>query len=203
MSDLQTAIATLRNGLAVLAPKDRSFAESLLASARASRGLSEKQAYWAGVLAQRVTAPMAEPDGYVIGTVLVDLFDRANQKLKMPKMLFATDCATLRLSRAGQMSRFPGALNVTSTDGDYEGRTWYGRLGRDGEFTASRKFDKAETDAVAAALVAIAADPAGMAAAYGRRTGICCFCSTRLTDPRSTEVGYGKICASHYGLVWG
>lgn len=34
-------------------------------------------------------------------------------------------------------------------------------------------------------------------------TGHCCFCSLPLTDERSTAVGYGKVCADHFGLSWG
>jgi len=34
-------------------------------------------------------------------------------------------------------------------------------------------------------------------------TGNCCFCRRELTDKRSTEVGYGPICADHFSLPWG
>ena len=46
-------------------------------------------------------------------------------------------------------------------------------------------------------------DPVGIAAAYGRRTGNCCFCARRLTDERSVTVGYGPICANKFNLPWG
>lgn len=46
-------------------------------------------------------------------------------------------------------------------------------------------------------------NPEAFVAAYGKKTGRCCFCRLRLTDPRSEEVGYGKICARHYRLPWG
>jgi len=49
----------------------------------------------------------------------------------------------------------------------------------------------------------MAADPAAEATAYGRLTGSCCFCRRPLTDGRSIAVGYGPICADHYGLAWG
>lgn len=41
------------------------------------------------------------------------------------------------------------------------------------------------------------------AAAFGHSTGKCVFCSQKLTDGRSTEVGYGPICAENNGLPWG
>ena len=47
------------------------------------------------------------------------------------------------------------------------------------------------------------ADPEGAAAAYGRQTGNCSFCSKALEDDRSLEVGYGPKCAKNYGLRWG
>lgn len=47
------------------------------------------------------------------------------------------------------------------------------------------------------------ANPEEFVAAYGKRTGRCCFCRLKLTDPRSEQVGYGKICARHYSLPWG
>jgi hypothetical protein len=52
-------------------------------------------------------------------------------------------------------------------------------------------------------LVALAADPAGVASKFGKLHGKCCFCHKSLSDPASTAVGYGKVCASHYGLPWG
>src|SRR6185436_1560785 len=41
------------------------------------------------------------------------------------------------------------------------------------------------------------------AVAHGHTTGNCSFCARDLTDPRSTSVGYGPICAQHFGLPWG
>jgi hypothetical protein len=52
-------------------------------------------------------------------------------------------------------------------------------------------------------LDALAADPERVAAAYGKHTGQCCFCGSALSDGRSVAVGYGPICAKHYGMAWG
>lgn len=46
-------------------------------------------------------------------------------------------------------------------------------------------------------------NPDEFVTAYGKKTGRCCFCRLKLTDPRSEEVGYGKVCAGHYRLPWG
>lgn len=44
---------------------------------------------------------------------------------------------------------------------------------------------------------------AEQAARFGRLTGACVFCSRKLTDERSIEVGYGPVCAEREGLPWG
>lgn len=46
-------------------------------------------------------------------------------------------------------------------------------------------------------------DPIAYAKEHGYKTGRCCFCSRKLTDPKSVDVGYGPVCAEHYGLPWG
>lgn len=54
---------------------------------------------------------------------------------------------------------------------------------------------------VAVTLQRFAYDPIGEAEKYGKATGNCCFCGRALTDPTSTENGYGPICAVKYGLA--
>jgi hypothetical protein len=49
-------------------------------------------------------------------------------------------------------------------------------------------------------LVEFGLNPAGVAKAYGKLMGNCCFCGLKLTDPKSVAAGYGPICAEHYGL---
>jgi hypothetical protein len=44
---------------------------------------------------------------------------------------------------------------------------------------------------------------AEQAAAWGHLTGVCVFCTRRLTDARSIEVGYGPVCAARESLPWG
>ena len=46
-------------------------------------------------------------------------------------------------------------------------------------------------------------DPLAYAHAHGLKTGRCCFCSRKLTDPRSVTSGYGPVCAKRYALPWG
>lgn len=47
------------------------------------------------------------------------------------------------------------------------------------------------------------ANPVEFVAAAGKRTGRCCFCRLKLTDPRSEEMGYGRICSRRFQLPWG
>lgn len=46
-------------------------------------------------------------------------------------------------------------------------------------------------------------DPAQFCKAHGLKTGKCCFCRRKLTDPRSVKAGMGQVCAERYGLPWG
>lgn len=46
-------------------------------------------------------------------------------------------------------------------------------------------------------------DPAEAAKLYGKMTSRCCFCGHELSTGESVAVGYGPICAEHFGLPWG
>ena len=188
-----------------LSDRDRAFALSMLSNLR-GRGLSEKQMYWVGVLYKRATGQDDPPPAPVnVGDVsgIVALLEKAGSRLKFPAFVVAMpDGADVRISVAGAKSKVPGAINVTSL-GSFENRTWYGRITRDGVFEPSRKVSIDTITEVAMALVTMAKDPTGTAATYGKRTGNCCFCSRGLKDERSVHVGYGPICADHYGLRWG
>jgi len=107
------------------------------------------------------------------------------------------------LSVAGPAARLPGTVNLT--DGKpYGQNTWFGRVDpATGAWEPSSKVDAQTTTAITALLANFAKDPAKVASLYGKLTGNCCFCSRDLTDQRSVSVGYGPICAGHYGLPWG
>lgn len=127
------------------------------------------------------------------------LLNTAKQHLKWPKIrLQAGDGSPVVLSLAGPNAKQPGTVNVTD-GGKFGESVWYGRLGTDGEFYPG----KDSTPSVAALLAHLATDPIGVAESYGKLTGNCCFCGQALTDPKSTAVGYGPICAGHYNLPWG
>lgn len=191
---------TLRGNLARLSEADRAFAQSLLDQA-GGRGLSAKQAAWAAKLSARAQAPEPEPVGGL--GAIVELLQRAGQTLKYPKITVQAGDLDLRLSIAGARSRAPGSVNVTCTTRSFDDRTYYGRIGRDGVFAPSLNLAPETRSAIVAALQSLANDPAQAAAAYGRRTGACCFCNLALSDAGSVASGYGKTCAKKYGLPWG
>jgi hypothetical protein len=92
---------------------------------------------------------------------------------------------------------------VTTTTKDRDGRCgWIGRITQQGVFQPGRDLTPNAVQNVTRALVAFAADPAGVAAEYGRRTGACCFCARTLTDGVSVSLGYGEICAGNWGVPY-
>lgn len=49
-------------------------------------------------------------------------------------------------------------------------------------------------------LLEVAKDPVRAARDYAALMGLCSFCGLQLTDAGSVEVGYGPVCAKHWGL---
>jgi hypothetical protein len=192
-------LPVLAANVAALNSKDQIFAASLVAQAT-NKPLSSTQTYWVSELAKRATAPKAAPETVKVGASfagVIALFGKTSGKLKNPAIVLATDTgAQARLSLAKPTSKNPGFIYVR-LDGEY-----VGKISPAGEFQPF-KLAPAQRDALLGLLEALAADPAGVAAAYGKATGNCCFCSRGLTDKRSVEVGYGPICADHYELPWG
>lgn len=85
---------------------------------------------------------------------------------------------------------------VTVNDG---GAVTYGTLSLDnGEYAAAGPLE---------GLIELLAEADGDLVAAAKRhaeaTGVCSFCGLELSDLRSVAVGYGPICAVHYGLPWG
>ncbi len=197
-----TPTEILRANVDKLNDRDQRFAYSLLGT----RNPSAKQAHWIGVLAERAATAGKEPEPVArienVGGI-VALIEGGARRLKHPKVVFQAGEMTLRLSVAGERSSAPGSVNVTSDDRGFAARTWYGRITTGGAYEPNNRIDSAEQGDILEALRKFAADPAGVAAAYGHAVGACCFCSITLTDPRSVGVGYGPDCAENYGLPWG
>lgn len=199
------AVAALRDNLHKLNERDSRFAGSLLDQLE-RRGLSQSQWDWIPKLAARAQGQeAAAPQVGDVAKGVNAILARASERLQHPKLRIATgddigfSFRPLVLSVAGQQSKVPGSINVTSL-GAFEERVWYGRVTKDGVFHAAGKVSPGESTAISRALVAFAADPAEAAARYGRLTGHCCFCGRHLDDPKSTALGYGPVCAKKWGV---
>ncbi len=131
------------------------------------------------------------PTPVIDQSLIVAFLTAAKAHIKNPKVRFlAPDGASeLRLSLAGSTSKYQGAIQVKV------GFEWMGRINVDGT-VIGRGIDAA----LLTTLTTIAVNPAAAAKAYGALMGRCSFCNLQLTDAGSVEVGYGPICASHYGL---
>jgi uncharacterized protein DUF6011 len=152
------------------------------------------------------TVASAKPEAKQVGDLsgVLALFAKAKTHLKYPAVVLSVPAVnvTLRLSVAGPRAKVPGSITVLDAVKGVDGRDWFGRITVDGTFQPAAKLN-GRTDAIVARLKEFACDPAKVAAEHGRLTGACCFCNIPLKDERSTAVGYGETCASHYGLPWG
>jgi hypothetical protein len=191
-------VNALKTLLPNLAPRDRDFASSLIDQYARRSSLSDKQWPWVDKLIEKAQ-PKPEPVAETIDlTRLLDLFNKAAANLQRPRVAFACSAGEFEVSRAGDNSRNPGHLYVKAA----VSKDYLGKVDPKGKFHAAGWAADNYGD-VFQALDGFAADPAGAAAAYGKATGICCFCSRGLTDARSVTVGYGPICADKWGLPWG
>jgi hypothetical protein len=115
--------------------------------------------------------------------------------LKCPRIEFIINKRRIAFFPAGQKSVNAGSINIT--DGaKYPGNTWYGRISPRGDFFSGAACD----EEIAAIVERFADDPVGFVEEFGRKSGVCAFCTTRLTDERSVGVGYGPTCAKRWGL---
>jgi hypothetical protein len=197
----QVQVEALKSVVEKLTKSDASFASSLVGNFARWGNLSDKQMHWVETLIQRATAPKPAPTAAATVSFqpIQDLFDKAAQKLKRIKVkLQDTDGTPVVFSRAGAASKYAGQIMIT--DGKPFGENkFFGRIDTDGSFYATRSAGAG----VMSLVQDFACDPAGTAGKYGRLTGGCSFCKQGLTDERSLKVGYGPVCAKHFGLAWG
>jgi hypothetical protein len=134
------------------------------------------------------------------------LFERARAHLQRPAVVLdaAGVAHPIRITVAGASSNHPGQLYVLSENPYRTGRrAFFGRVDLEGNYHPSRYTGADLNESIVARLRHFAEAPAEVAGEYGRLHGRCCFCRLPLTDARSTAVGYGQVCAGHYGLPWG
>ena len=184
-----------------LSGKDREFACSLIQGFNRYGRLSDRQMPWVQTLTQRASQPRPEP----VVTITVDfkpiqdLFDLASKSLKRIKIKLQTATGqAVVIHRAGAMSKYAGEILIT--DGAPFGQNkFFGRVATTGEFFATSR----ATQEVCQLVKEFSENPAETAGRYGRLTGGCSFCNHGLKDQRSTQVGYGPVCAKRFGLSWG
>lgn len=208
LQELKERAAALKANLAALPEKDQGFAASLVRQFEKKGSLSEKQVYWLDKLADKAEGIpdfTEEKTQVEVGALngLIALFATAAKNLKYPKIRLKTAGGLpLALSVAGPKSKAPGTVNLTD-GGPYGQNVWYGRVTVAGVYEPGKAQPPEAVEDVAATLRALSRNPAKAAADYGKLTGNCCFCCKPLSDAKSTEVGYGPVCAQKWNLPWG
>lgn len=180
------------------------FANNLIRGYRKFGKLTERQEPWVDRLLARADGH-EEPGTATLPSFagVYALFQRARAHLKYPKItLLLPGNKGLKLYMSGPRSTKPDMVNLVEPNQVGPDRAWYGRVAADGKYTASRSAGPLLLD-ITTVLTRLASEPEKVAAEYGKLTGNCCFCSLPLSDARSLSVGYGPICAKHYGLAWG
>ncbi len=193
-------IATLKSVFNKLGDRDRDFAGSLIEGFDRYGRVSEKQLYWVNVLIQRANGakPMASTE-LVSVVEIKNLFAKASKSLKRMKIRLKTPFnQNVVFTIAGERSKYAGQVMITD-GGPFGDNIYFGKIDMEGNLLKTNQCD----DNVLSLIKEFANDPAETAGKYGRLTGNCCFCMRGLEDERSVSVGYGPVCANHYGLPWG
>jgi len=131
-------------------------------------------------------------------TKIFQLFDNAQKHLKYPKIRIQTESGKPILLAVSK--NHPGVIWLSS--GGF-GTINYGRIIQNEGFI---RFSHADTEIqkeISKTIENFAADPVKVSADHGKLTHNCCYCSKKLDTQESLDVGYGPICAKHYGLPWG
>lgn len=172
-----------------LSKKNAPFAQSLYIT---RWRWSESQRFWAHKLANEIQTVKPKSEFRTLYEALKPMFDKAAERLKYPRVTFNFPDFVIKFSVAGKGAAVPGSITVTLNG------MWMGRLTLDGLTTSKNCGD----DCIKW-LEEFSKNPVKVIIDYGKSSGFCCFCNTRLTDSRSVSVGYGPICAEHYRLPWG
>jgi len=192
-------VDSLKAVVSKLSGRGRDFAESLLKQFETRGMLSDKQMYWVGELIKQANQPkQAKVADGVDGTRIVDMFVQASARLKRMKIELKANDQRVVFKRAGEHSKYSGQIMVT--DGKQFGEAkFFGVINLEGVFNLGRDC----TEEVVELVKNFAKAPEEVAQQFGRENHVCCFCMRALKDKRSTDVGYGPICAETYGLQWG
>lgn len=169
------------------------FAESL---AERALGCTPRQMAWVHKIVVDNPKEYIETERAKLGRITLLFMSARMSKIKWPVVRVVLDgFPPLRLSMAGPNARCPDSINITGVD---KPRPRYGRIHTNGAAELRNA-----PDGVLEVLRIFNKDPIAYATDYGRKTGHCCFCGHILETAESISVGYGPICAEHYGLPWG
>lgn len=114
-------------------------------------------------------------------------FASAVQHLKRPKLRVAD----VQFSLAPATGQNAGCIYVVRASDD----TYLGKITPEDKFLRSREC----TEADAATVANVAADPKAAAEAHGHEYGQCSCCGRELTNPESVARGIGPICQERWG----
>jgi hypothetical protein len=158
--------------------------------------------FWLAKHCQREQRQPAQPERANMIAFLSDSFLLAlGMGLKRPmiRLWWRDRRYKIYLSRRGSLCFKTGAVVPGTSDptGDEE---YAGCLAR-GRFIISDRRNLLPEDQEV--LERLGTDPAGFLAEASRGMCRCCYCGLPLEDARSKKVGYGPICAAHWGLPWG
>lgn len=186
--------------------KDLDFVWSLLNQKKSGKVWSEKQAYWANKLAEQYD-PQTKLDlqeDYKTSTrskakdltELNNWFDNAGKKLKYPTISLSINGFDFQIKRT-KTGKYPGSFTLTEKKED----AFLGWVKVNGEVIPYGK-NEDMSDILIDTMNSLADDPLTFVKEYGRKTGCCCFCGSKLENEGSTEVGYGPHCAKVWNLPW-
>ncbi len=185
-----------------LSQSDRAFATSLISQLE-SGSTSEKVMHWVSELTKRAKQEFEVPAEVVALELLLEHVPPKDSSFARDLISHAKKGA----ATAGRM-KWINILLERARASD-QGKGLDKRVAQVAEQTGTSKKvlarilrnrgDKSEEDVLAA----FNTDKVAFAKAYGDEHHSCCFCGLDLTDERSTEKGYGPICAVRNGLPWG
>ena len=193
MNDMQLMQQLANIDLNTLEGFEAKFVPSVMEQFNKKGALSDKQ--W-GIVERIVTARCETPINFAPEDVeaLYNFFFTARESIKYPKITITMDNEeTLRIKMSGERSKQPDILQLEVAG------AWVGRLYPDGKLDKARS---ADWETVASWLSDLLGDTPEFVAKHGKTTGNCVFCGKALNDERSVANGYGKKCASNYGLGW-
>jgi len=208
LEDYEARLAGLQDLIDVkdkLTTRDQTFASSLIDQFLATKALSARQWEWVGILGDRVKG--AEPiygDFKAIEVMLM----LAADNIQTPKIRLMTnwrdpDADHRFVQLTFSKNRETGKREILVHIDGWAGHGYRKFAGWINENHLMPWRADRMTDDVKNLIQDFSMDPARVARACAGLLGACSYCGQRLTDDTSKAMGYGPVCAKHYGLPWG